>query len=114
MDENCIFCKLISGEMPVDKIYEDDEIMAFNDINPQAPRHFLIIPKQHIARPRDINEGHEALVGRVIHKASELALKEGMVNGFRLVINDSEEGGQTVSHFHVHVLGARRMLWPPG
>ena len=114
MNDNCIFCKLIAGEMPVDKIYEDDEIVAFNDINPQAPTHFLVVPKEHIARPGDIDKNHEAITGKLIHKASELALKQGLTNGFRLIINHGEDGGQTVFHLHVHVLGGRRMLWPPG
>lgn len=114
MEENCIFCKLISGEMAVEKIYEDDEVMAFYDINPQAPTHFLVVPKRHIARPGEISNTDEALVGKVVHTATKLANKLGLGNGFRMVINHGEDGGQTVFHLHVHVLGGRRMLWPPG
>ncbi|MCF7797100.1 MAG: histidine triad nucleotide-binding protein [Candidatus Marinimicrobia bacterium] len=114
MEENCIFCKLIAGEMPVEKLYEDEEVMAFNDINPQAPTHFLVIPKQHIAKPGEIGDGDEPLVGKLIHRATRLAHKLGLGNGYRMVINHGDDGGQTVFHLHVHVMGGRRMLWPPG
>lgn len=114
MDENCIFCEIIAGEMAVEKIFENDEVMAFYDINPQAPEHFLVVPKRHIARPSEILESDEALVGQVIHTATRLANKLGLSNGFRMVINNGEDSGQTVFHLHVHVLGGRRMTWPPG
>jgi len=114
MDDNCIFCEIIAGEMAVEKIYEDDEVMAFNDINPQAPAHFLVIPKHHLAGPSEISSADEPLVGKVIHTATHLAKKLGLSNGFRMVINNGEDGGQTVYHFHVHVMGGRRMTWPPG
>ena len=109
---DCIFCKIIAGEIPCKKCYEDDEILAFYDINPQAPVHFLVIPKKHIP---NIMEADAELLGKLLFKAQELAVKEGCgPKGCRFVINCKEDGGQTVDHLHVHVLGKRRLGWPPG
>jgi histidine triad (HIT) family protein len=109
---DCIFCKIIAGEIPCKKCYEDDEILAFHDITPQAPVHFLVIPKKHV--PHIMEAGAE-LLGKLLFKAQELAVEEGCgAKGARFVINCKEDGGQTVDHLHVHVLGKRRMGWPPG
>jgi len=113
MNEECIFCKIIKGEIPAKKLYEDDELLAFWDIAPQAPKHFLVIPKLHISGPGSVAEEHEQLIGRLIRKGGELAAQNG-VNHFRLVMNNGEEAGQTVFHLHMHVLGGRPMTWPPG
>ncbi len=110
---DCIFCKIIKGEIPSNKLYEDDDILAFWDLNPEAPKHFLVIPKKHIAGPADIAPEDDALIGKILRKGSELA-KENGCEQFRLVSNDGEEAGQSVFHLHVHFLGGRKMNWPPG
>ena len=113
--DNCIFCKIIKGEIPSKKIYEDDEILAFHDINPGAPVHFLVIPKRHIVNILETNLEDSALLGRLLFKARELAVEQGCEeNGFRLVINCKSHGGQSVDHLHLHILGGRPLHWPPG
>jgi len=113
--ENCIFCKIIAGEIPSKKIHEDDEMLAFSDINPQAPVHFLLIPKKHIKSVMDVEPDDTALLGRLLAKAQELAKEQGCEkNGARFVINAKKHGGQTVDHLHLHVLGGRFLHWPPG
>ena len=115
MDENCIFCKIINGEIPSKKIFEDDEIFAFNDINPASPVHFLVIPKCHIPNIMETSEKDTMLLGKLLFRARELAGESGCgENGFRLVINCKSHGGQTVDHLHLHVLGGRYFTWPPG
>ena len=112
---NCIFCKIIDGEISSSKVYEDDEIMAFHDLNPQAPVHFLVIPKKHISNIMELEAADTALLGRLLFKAQELAKSNGCEeNGARFVINCKSQGGQTVDHLHCHVLGGRFMIWPPG
>ena len=113
MSDDCLFCKIIKGEIPSDKVYEDDAIYAFRDIHPQAPVHFLVVPKKHIGGPAQIAEEDDQLIGRVIRIAGELADKEG-IGDYRLVFNNGEGAGQTVFHIHMHVLGGRAMTWPPG
>jgi len=113
MSENCLFCKIIKGEIPSDKLYEDEDIFAFRDISPQAPVHFLVIPKKHISGPSDVTPEDEKLMGKVIRMAGEIAKNEG-IEQYRLVFNNGEEAGQTVFHVHMHVLGGRSMGWPPG
>ncbi|MBU0486001.1 MAG: histidine triad nucleotide-binding protein [Proteobacteria bacterium] len=113
MSDNCIFCKIINGQIPANKLYEDDELLAFWDISPQAPKHFLLIPKKHISGPGAIKEEDEQLIGRLTRKAGDLARENG-VSSFRLVFNEGPEAGQTVFHIHMHVLGGRAMSWPPG
>ena len=113
MSANCLFCKIIKGEIPADKLYEDDEILAFRDIAPQAPVHFLVIPKKHISGPAQMAEKDEQLLGKLIRVGSELAEKEG-IEHFRMVFNNGEQAGQTVFHIHLHILGGRAMNWPPG
>ncbi len=111
---DCLFCKIINKEIPSDLIYEDDQVIAFNDINPQAPVHFLVIPKKHIESAMDITENHKDLIGNIFKVAVELAKDQGLTQGYRIVNNCQEHGGQTVNHIHFHILGGRQMLWPPG
>lgn len=111
---DCLFCKIVEGKIPAKKIYEDDQVIAFNDINPQAPVHFLVIPKRHIACLSNLTEDDRALVGHMVFAAQRVAREQGCDNGFRTVFNCNEDGGQTVYHIHLHVLGKRQMTWPPG
>jgi len=112
---DCLFCKIASGEIPVDFIYEDDDVVAFKDLNPQAPQHFLCIPKQHIATTNDLEAGHTQMVGKLFLAAKSVAADLGVADdGYRLVMNCNAHGGQTVFHIHLHVLAGRPMQWPPG
>ena len=111
---DCLFCKIVAGEIPARTLYEDDQVMAFYDIAPQAPVHFLIIPKKHIATLHDLSEADNALVGHILFTAQRLAKELGCQDGFRVVMNCNELGGQTVYHIHLHVLGQRQLHWPPG
>jgi histidine triad (HIT) family protein len=112
---DCIFCKIIAGEIPCKKIYEDEEILAFHDVSPQAPVHFLLVPKRHIRNIMELNAADTDLLGRLLFKAQELAVRQGCAEkGARFVINCKSDGGQTVDHLHVHVLGGRPLGWPPG
>ena len=109
---DCLFCKIIAGEIPSNKVYEDDEILAFNDVAPQAPVHFLIVPKKHMASLDDTTDEDAALLAHIMLKIKDIAKDLGLENGYRVVINTGEDGMQSVKH--VHVLGKRRLLWPPG
>jgi histidine triad (HIT) family protein len=112
---DCIFCKIINGEIPSKKLYEDDELLAFHDVNPQAPVHFLVIPKRHIRNIMELPPDDSALLGRLLFKAQELAAENGCADkGARFVVNCKSHGGQTVDHLHCHVLGGRFLAWPPG
>lgn len=112
---DCIFCKIIAGEIPCRKIYENDEMLAFHDITPQAPVHFLLIPKKHIRNVMELEPEDTALTGRLLARAQELAKELGCEkNGARFVINAKRDGGQTVDHLHIHILGGRPLAWPPG
>lgn len=112
---DCLFCKMVSGEIAPDKVYENDKVLAFRDINPQAPTHVLVIPKQHIATLNDIDASHLDLVGELYLAAKEIARAEGIdERGYRTVMNCNEEAGQSVFHIHLHLLGGRGMTWPPG
>ena len=112
---NCIFCKIIKGEIPSKKVYEDDELLAFHDINPEAPVHILVIPKKHIPSIMEMEEGDTEMMGRLLFKAQELAKELGCAEkGGRFVINCKAHGGQSVDHLHLHVLGGRHLKWPPG
>ena len=112
---SCLFCKIIAGEIPCKKIYEDDELLAFHDISPQAPVHFLVIPKKHIANLMETQPEDTALLGKMLHKAQELLAGQGCAEkGGRFVMNCKSDGMQTVEHIHLHVLGGRRLRWPPG
>lgn len=115
MSDDCIFCKIIRGEIPSKKIFEDDEMLAFHDITPQAPIHFLVIPKRHIPSLVETNAADAALLGKLLLKARELAVELGAgESGFRLVINSKSDAGQTVPHIHLHILAGRQLGWPPG
>lgn len=108
-DPNCIFCKIIAGEIPSKKVYEDEEILAFHDINPWAPVHFLLIPKEHIPSLAHVDNKHTALLGKMMTLAPQLALENGCApfpkGGFRMVVNTGNDGGQEVHHLHIHVIG---------
>lgn len=106
---------MLNNEIPVDVVYEDDDVLAFNDINPQAPVHVLIIPRVHIATLNDLQTGHAEITGRLFLAAKEVAKQKGLsAGGYRTVINCNADAGQTVFHIHLHLLGGRRMDWPPG
>ena len=109
-----VFSKIIAGEIPADVLYEDDICFAFRDINPKAPTHFLVIPKKEIVSLADLSDEDEAIVGRCVLVASQVAESEGLVGGYRLIANTREDGGQEVMHLHFHVLGGRKLGWPPG
>ncbi|MBT3531643.1 MAG: histidine triad nucleotide-binding protein [Gammaproteobacteria bacterium] len=112
---DCLFCKIIAGDIPSNKVYSDDDVYAFHDINPAAPQHVLIIPKKHLTDVRSANEEDQALMGKLLLKANDLAKELGLdEKGFRYVINTGEYGGQTVFHLHLHILGGRALGWPPG
>jgi len=113
--KDCIFCKIVKGEIPSSKLYEDEELLAFNDLNPQAPVHFLVIPKKHIQNIMELDAADTELMGKLLFKAQELAKSSGCAEkGGRFVINCKSHGGQTVDHLHLHVLGGRPLTWPPG
>jgi len=105
MSDNCIFCKIARGEIPSRRVYEDDDVFAFHDINPVAPVHFMLIPKRHLASLMDADDSHAALLGKMLVLASRLAREQGLDNGFRTVINSGKGGGQEVFHLHIHVIG---------
>lgn len=111
---DCLFCKIIAGEIPSKKIYEDDLCYAFYDIDPQAPTHFLVIPKEHLSGAGAINKGNCAVVGHIYAVIAELAKELGCGEDFRVVTNCGPMAGQTVAHLHFHVLAGREMGWPPG
>ncbi len=114
-EADCIFCRIVSGEIPARLVYEDEHAIAFRDINPQAPTHVLVIPRRHIASVSELQPGDADLMGRLILAAGEIAGKEAIAaGGYRLVMNTGAAAGQTVDHIHVHVLGGRQMKWPPG
>jgi len=111
----CIFCKIAAKKIPARIIHEDDLAIAFEDINPQAPVHTLIIPKKHISTALDITEADHALIGQLFHAAARIAKDKGIADkGFRLVMNTNADAGQAVFHIHLHLLGGRSMHWPPG
>lgn len=116
MSENkCLFCRIIAGEIPAAKVYEDDHAFAFRDINPQAPTHVLLIPKKHIASLNEATEKDHAVLGHLLRVAPQIARQEGLSeNGYRVVANVGSDAGQTVWHIHLHILGGRPMTWPPG
>ena len=106
---DCLFCKIIKGEIPSTKVYEDDKILAFRDINPQAPTHILVIPKEHIDGVDALNESNCAVVSHIFAKIAEIAKNEGLTNGYRVVSNVGEDGGQTVRHLHLHIIGGAKL-----
>lgn len=113
--DNCLFCRIAAGEIPAKKVHEDADVVAFNDINPQAPTHVLVIPRKHIAMLNDLSDEDNATIGTTIVRASQIARQLGLHDdGYRLVVNNGEGAGQTVFHIHVHILGGRTFGWPPG
>jgi histidine triad (HIT) family protein len=108
MDQNCIFCRIVSGQIPTPKIYEDDQMIVFKDINPAAPIHLLVVPKEHFESLITAGPQHEGLVGRMLLLAPRLAREQGSTNGFRVVVNNGPGGGQEVFHLHMHVLAGPR------
>ena len=111
---DCIFCKIAKGEIPAKKAYEDDSVIAFYDLEPQAPVHILIIPKEHIASCAEINSDNSAVVSHIFEVASKLGKELGLENGYRIVNNCGADGGQTVHHLHFHLMGGRNFGWPAG
>ncbi len=111
---SCIFCQIIEGSIPSKAVYQDDQCYAFADIRPEAPVHILIVPREHIASIADAKEGDIPLLGHLHWVAAEIARSKGLTKGYRTVINTGGDGGQTVDHLHIHLLGGRPMAWPPG
>lgn len=112
---SCLFCRIVNGEIPASKVYEDAEVLAFNDITPQAPLHVLVVPKRHIATTNDLAEADLALVGQLVRRAAAIAAEKGYADrGYRTVFNCNAEAGQTVFHIHLHLLAGRPLGWPPG
>ena len=111
---DCIFCKIAAGEIPSTKVYEDDTVVAFNDLDPQAPVHVLIIPKEHIASAAEINESNSAVVAHIFEVAAKTAAEKGLKDGFRIVNNCGDSAGQSVKHLHFHLMGGRDFGWPAG
>lgn len=115
LNDRCLFCRIIAGEIPAKKAYEDDDVVAFHDVNPQAPVHVLVIPRKHIASLDDLTEGDTAIAGTVVVRAAAIARSLHLdADGYRVVANMGEAAGQTVFHVHFHILGGRRFGWPPG
>lgn len=115
MASNCLFCKIAAGEIPSTKVYSDDELYAFRDINPAAPQHILLIPRKHVESVAHLEETDAAVMGRLMVTARKIAQQEGFAeDGFRCVINTGADGGQTVGHLHLHLLAGRHLSWPPG
>lgn len=113
--DDCIFCKIAAGEIPADLVYQDDDVVAFRDLGPQAPEHLLIIPRRHIAGLNDLSEDDQELIGKLSLTAAKIAAQLGIADdGYRTVVNCNAAGGQTVFHLHMHLLGGRQMTWPPG
>jgi histidine triad (HIT) family protein len=111
----CLFCRIVAKEIPSKAVYEDGEIYAFEDINPQAPVHVLLVPKTHLAHTLDVTEASAPLLGRLVLAANRIARERGVAeSGFRLVVNTNREGGQVIFHLHLHLLAGRAMGWPPG
>lgn len=112
--ENCIFCKIANGEIPTSKVYEDDTVIAFNDLEPQAPTHILVIPKQHITSAAEISPENSAVIAHIFEVIAKLAADMNMKEGFRIVSNCGDAAGQSVKHLHFHVMYGREFTWPAG
>ena len=111
---DCLFCKIVAGDIPAKRFYEDDLTVAFADINPQAPVHLLVIPKQHLPSTAHATAEHAGLLGHLLATVAKIAAEQNLDRGYRIVINTGADGGQTVDHLHLHLLGGRPMGWPPG
>lgn len=115
MPSSCLFCRIISGDIPSKKLYEDDHLVAFADINPQAPFHALVVPRVHVATLNDLGSDHDAIVGEMVRRGAALAKQHGYAeSGYRTVFNCNADAGQAVFHIHLHVLAGRKLSWPPG
>ena len=111
----CLFCDIVAGKIPAKAVYQDDSMMAFRDVKPQAPTHVLVIPKRHITSLLDLGEGDDALVGSLVRRARDIAREEGLgERGFRVLFNCGDDAGYSVYHIHLHLVGGRRLGWPPG
>jgi len=113
-DPDCLFCRIVAGEIPSDRVHEDDEVIAFRDIAPKAPTHVLVIPRRHIPDAHAVTDADGALLAKLFGVARQIADEAGLEKGYRLVTNVGPEAGQTVFHLHFHLLGGRPMIWPPG
>lgn len=111
---DCLFCKIIAGEIPSTKVYEDDDVYAFKDIDPQAPFHVIVVPKKHIASAAEIDADNSRYIAKIYEAIAKIAANENLEKGFRVVTNCGEDGGQTVGHLHFHLLARRYLQWPPG
>jgi histidine triad (HIT) family protein len=111
---SCTFCKIIEGKIPSTSVYQDELGYAFADINPKAPVHVLVVPREHISSLDATDKDNRALLGHLLWAAAEIARKKGLANGYRIVVNTGQDGGQTVDHLHLHLLGGRLLNWPPG
>ncbi len=114
MNDDCLFCKIAAGKLAAKIVHQDDDVVAFADINPQAPTHLLLIPRRHVATALDLKAEDGPVLGRIVEVANRIARERGLENGFRLVVNNGPGAGQTVYHLHVHLLGGRALGWPPG
>jgi histidine triad (HIT) family protein len=113
-DADCLFCKIVAGDIPSDRVYEDDDVVAFRDIAPRAPTHVLIVPRRHVADAQALTDADDRLLGRLFAAVRRIADDAGLANGYRVVTNVGAEAGQSVFHLHLHLLGGRTMAWPPG
>ena len=113
-DPNCLFCRIVAKEIPAEVVLDRDDVLAFRDVNPQAPTHVLVIPKHHVASLEALADDHGELIASLVRATNEVARQEGVAGGFRVVTNIGADAGQSVGHLHLHVLGGRRMHWPPG
>lgn len=113
-DSNCLFCRIIAGEIPANLVFEDESCIAFRDIDPQAPTHILIVPREHFASLNEAGTAREGVLGHALRLASVIAAQEGLTGGYRTAINTGADANQTVPHLHIHLLGGRTLGWPPG
>jgi histidine triad (HIT) family protein len=111
---SCLFCKIVDGSIPSVSVYQDELCYAFADIHPQAPVHVLVAPREHVVSLADVDENDRPLLGHLLWAAAQIAETKGLAKGYRVVINSGEDGGQTVDHVHLHLLGGRSLTWPPG
>ncbi len=114
MPADCLFCRIVAGEIPADKVHEDEAVLAFRDINPQAPTHVLVIPKAHVDSAAEIRPADGELLGQLFGTLADIADREGLTRGWRVVTNIGSDAGQSVRHLHLHLLGGRSLSWPPG
>lgn len=110
--ENCVFCKIVKGELPSRKVYEDEDVLAFHDLHPLAPVHFMLIPKEHVASLAQVNDSHQKVLGKIMVLAPKLAREQGLTEGFRIIVNSGAIAGQEVFHLHIHVAGGNKPLPP--